>query len=110
MIPTTGMSRSCMGRTSTRANASSSFTLDTPAHLACKFQILPGFALVGRGTQKISRMIGDDQGHLREAELVHLLAQAPQCLVGAQQILRSDAPDDQHDLWFQQRNLPFQER
>src|SRR5258708_9261059 len=105
---TTGMSSSCMERTSTRANATSIFTLDTRAHVAREFQIFPGLAFVRRRSQQIGRMIGHHQTHLSEAEAMHLLAQGAQGLVGAQQILRGDASDSEHDLGLQQCTLLFQ--
>src|SRR5580704_13219990 len=98
MAAMTGMSSSFMGLISTLANSTSSLTLDTGAHLAREFQILPSLALVGRRAQEISRMIGDDQGHGRGAESMHLLAQTAQRLVGVKQVLRGDSPNGQHDF------------
>src|SRR5882757_614031 len=101
MAAMTGMSSSFMGLISTRANSTSSLTLDTGAHVAREFQILPGLALIRRRAQQISRVIGDDQGHGRSAESMHLLAQTAERLVGVKQVLRGDSPYGQHDLGFQ---------
>src|SRR5271155_360107 len=108
MATITGTSSSCMGLISTDPNSSSCLTLDTRANLAGEFQIFPCFALVGRRAQKIGWMISDDQRYLGVAEPVHLLPQSAQCHLGAQQVLRRDAPHGQHDLRAKQRNLLLQ--
>src|SRR5450631_1013120 len=110
MATTTGTSSSWMGLISGAGNSSSCLTLDTGEHLASEFQIFPCLALVRRCAQQVGRMIGNDQWHARCSERVDLLPQPAEGDIGAQQFLRGDAPDAQHDLRLQQRNLLFEER
>src|SRR5580700_5444105 len=108
MATITGTSSSCMGLISTDPNSTSCLTLDTRANLAGELQIFPCFALIGRRAQKIGGMISDHQRYLEVAEPVNLLAQSAQCHLGAQQVLRRDAPHGQQDPRPEQRNLPLQ--
>src|SRR5882757_1914296 len=110
MLTTTGTSNSCMGRSSGSGNSSSRVTLATGKYLARKFQIFPRFALLRRRAQQVGRVISHDQGDAGCAEYMDLLAQSAELRVGPQQILRGDAPDHQHDLRSQQRDLPVQVR
>src|ERR1700728_593503 len=98
MAPTIGTSSSFIGRMSTASSSRSRLTLDTGTHLARELQIFPRLALVGRGTEKISRMIRYHQRHLGETERMHLQAQLSQGGIGLQQVLRRDPPHRQHDL------------
>src|SRR5271170_2410460 len=109
MATMTGTSSSCMGRISIDGNSTSCLTLDTRAHLAGEFQILPGLALFGRRTQQIGRVIGDDQWHLRDPEAVHLPSESAQSRIRSQQVLRRYASNGQHDLRLEQRDLLFKE-
>src|SRR5580693_5789842 len=77
-------------------------------HAARELQILPGFALVARGAQQIGGMIRDDKRSVECPEAMHPAAQPPERRSRCQQVLRGDAPDRQHDLWLQQRNLSNQ--
>src|SRR5450631_795612 len=106
MTTTTGTSNSCMGRSSGSGNSSSRVTLATGKYLSCKFQIFPRFALLRRRAQQVGRMISHDQRDLGGAKAVDLLAQSPELGVGPQQILCGDAPDHQHYLRSEQRDLP----
>src|ERR1700730_2045695 len=110
MVTTTGTSNSCMGRSSGSGNSSSRVTLATGKYLSRKFQIFPRLALLRRRAQQVGRVISHDQGNAGSAEIVDLLAQCPELSVGPQQILCGDAPDHQHDLGPEQRDLPVEIR
>src|SRR5262249_22382781 len=77
-------------------------------HGARKLEVFPRLALVRRGTQKVGRMIRNDERRVQLAEGVYPAAQPRERRVGSQQVLGGNAPDREHDLGLQQRNLPQQ--
>src|ERR1017187_7812221 len=100
MSMTNGTSRSCISRISTDGNSSACFTLDTGEHLTGKFEVLPCLAFFRRRAQQIRRVIGHHERNALDAEFVDFLAQAAECNVRAQQVMRGDTPDDQYELRF----------
>src|SRR5262249_499717 len=79
-------------------------------HAARKLEVLPRLALVRRGTQKVGRMIRNDERRVQLAEGGPPAAQPRERRVGSEQVLGGDTADTEDDLGLQERDLPQQIR
>src|SRR6516162_9722151 len=112
-MTTSATSVARMGRITTSGRSSSGAVAIVALYqllveAARKLEVLPRLTLVARSTQKVGRMIRNDERCLHLAEGMHPPTQPRKRRVGGEQVLGCNAPDREHDLGVQQCDLPQQ--